>query len=181
MVCKRILLAHLLAVMRFGVFGLFMPQGPVFRTITGGPSNFSILVRYHAEIRSFIIALAYYLTFFLKNPKKIRISSYLIIIFYTIRLYNNFYIRLGLFLEIKFQKKRIRVKSDTLYYTYYKNFQVPELWRRSITGPLVGWLRNLGYRRSVMHVLAVKLTISLFDCHYIFIQVTLSGREICPL
>ena len=47
-------------------------------------------------------------------------------------------------------------------------------------GPLVG--RTSGNRRSVMHVLAVILNKT---CHFfficIFIRVTLSGREICPL
>ena len=48
--------------------------------------------------------------------------------------------------------------------------------------PLVG--RTSRYRRSVMHVLAVILTItchSLFICQNIFILVIWSGREICPL
>ena len=49
-------------------------------------------------------------------------------------------------------------------------------------GPLVG--RTSGYRRSVMHVLAVISIITYpfsFICKYIFIRVIWSGREICPL
>ena len=49
-------------------------------------------------------------------------------------------------------------------------------------GPLVG--RTSGYRRSVMHVLAVIFSITYhfsFICQYIFIWVKWSGREICPL
>ena len=49
-------------------------------------------------------------------------------------------------------------------------------------GPLVG--RTSGYRRSVIHVLAVIFSITdhfSFICQYIFIRVKWSGREICPL
>ena len=49
-------------------------------------------------------------------------------------------------------------------------------------GPLVG--RTSGYRRSVMHVLAIIFSITYhfsFICQYIFIRVKWSGREICPL
>ena len=49
-------------------------------------------------------------------------------------------------------------------------------------GPLVG--RTSGYRRSVMHNLAVILSITcrfFFIHQYIFIRVICSGREICPL
>ena len=49
-------------------------------------------------------------------------------------------------------------------------------------GPLVG--RTSGYRGSVMHVLAVILSLTFqffFICQYIFMRATLSGREICPL
>ena len=49
-------------------------------------------------------------------------------------------------------------------------------------GPLVG--RTSGNHRSVMHVLAVILSITchfFFICQYIFIRVIWSGREICPL
>ena len=49
-------------------------------------------------------------------------------------------------------------------------------------GPLVG--RTSGNRSSVMHVLAVILSITchfFFICQYIFSRVILSGREICPL
>ena len=49
-------------------------------------------------------------------------------------------------------------------------------------GPLVG--RTSGYRRSVMHVLAVIFSITYhfsFICQYNFIRVKWSGREICPL
>ena len=50
-------------------------------------------------------------------------------------------------------------------------------------GPLVGRTRS-GTRCSVMHVLAViwnKTCHFFFICQYIFIRVTLSGTEICPL
>ena len=49
-------------------------------------------------------------------------------------------------------------------------------------GPLVG--RTSGNHRSVMHVLAVILSIAchfFFICEYIFIRVIWSGSEICPL
>ena len=48
-------------------------------------------------------------------------------------------------------------------------------------GPLVG--RTSRHRRSVMHVLAVILSITyfFFICQNIFIRVIWSGREICPL
>ena len=48
-------------------------------------------------------------------------------------------------------------------------------------GPLVGRTRR--HRRSVMHVLAVILSITyfFFICQNIFIRVVWSGREICPL
>ena len=49
-------------------------------------------------------------------------------------------------------------------------------------GPLVG--RTTGNRCSVMHVLAVILSITyhfFFICQYIFIRVIWSAREICPL
>ena len=49
-------------------------------------------------------------------------------------------------------------------------------------GPLVG--RTSRYRRSVMHVLAVILSITchfFFICQNIFIRVIWSGRKICPL
>ena len=57
----------------------------------------------------------------------------------------------------------------------------PQPNKRGI-GPLVG--RTSGYRRSVMHVLAVISIITYhfsFICQYIFIRVIWSGREICPL
>ena len=49
-------------------------------------------------------------------------------------------------------------------------------------GPLVG--RTSRYRRSVMHVLAVILSITchfFFICQIFFIRVIWSDREICPL
>ena len=49
-------------------------------------------------------------------------------------------------------------------------------------GPLVG--RTSRYRRSVMHVLAVILSITchfFFICQNIFIRVIWSDRKICPL
>ena len=49
-------------------------------------------------------------------------------------------------------------------------------------GPLVG--RTSGYRRNVMHVLAVISSVTYyfsFICQYIFIRVIWSGREIFPL
>ena len=49
-------------------------------------------------------------------------------------------------------------------------------------GPLVGRISR--YRRSVMHVLAVILSITchfFFICQNIFIWVIWSGRKICPL
>ena len=57
----------------------------------------------------------------------------------------------------------------------------PQLNTRGI-GPLVG--RTSGYRRSVMHVLAVISSITYHFsciCQYIFFGVIWSGREICPL
>ena len=49
-------------------------------------------------------------------------------------------------------------------------------------GPLVG--RTSGTHCSIMHVLAViwsKTCHFFFICQYLFIRVTLSGTEICPL
>ena len=57
----------------------------------------------------------------------------------------------------------------------------PQPYTRGI-GPLVG--RTSGYRRSVVHVLAVMFSITYhfsFICQYIFIRVKWSDREICPL
>ena len=84
--------------------------------------------------------------------------------------------------NILYNTRDVQISDNTIGIFESPKYDVnPQPNTRGI-GPLVG--RTSGNRRSVMHVLAVIYSITyhfFFICQYIFIQVILSGREICPL